>query len=109
MLSSSSPASSASVSQRSKSARSCSWWRSEPRASVFETNVPRPWRATTSDGVRVDREVGDDFAHRRQLVSHLDRPEPERLLDLLDDLQVRRNTGPWVEMELDHSPIVTPL
>ena len=54
------------------------------------------------DGVRIDREVGDDLTHRRQLVADVEQAEPKRLLDLLHDLEVRRHAGARIEMELDH-------
>ena len=60
------------------------------------------------DRVRIDREIGDHLAHRRQLVTDVDRPEPERLLHLLDDLEVGCDAGGRVEVELDHACIVPP-
>src|SRR5205085_9734653 len=54
------------------------------------------------DRVRVDGKVGDDLADGRQLVADLDRSQTERVLDLLHDLEVRRDSGVRVEVELDH-------
>ena len=79
-------------------------------------NVPRPGArldeaarlelaVSLRDGVRIDREVGDDLTHRGQLVADVEQPEPKRLLHLLDDLEVRRHAGPRIEMELDHRPV----
>ncbi len=54
------------------------------------------------DRVRVDREVAHDLFDRRQLVALAQEAEPEGLPDLLDDLQVGRDAGARIEMELDH-------
>src|SRR6185503_7206841 len=55
-------------------------------------------------GVRIDREVGHDLTHCRQLIADVEEAEAQRLLHLLDDLEVRSNTGPRIEVELDHRP-----
>ena len=65
-------------------------------AARFELSVP------LRDGVRIDREIGDDLAHGRQLVADVEQAEPERLFHLLHDLQVGGDTGARIEMELDH-------
>ncbi len=54
--------------------------------------------------VRVDRQPGDDLLGRRQLVTWLEKPELQGLMDLLDQLQVGGDAGSRVELELDHSP-----
>ena len=54
------------------------------------------------DGVRIDGEIRDDFAHGRKLIADVERAESQRLLDLLHDLEVGGDTGAWVEMKLDH-------
>ena len=48
-----------------------------------------------------NRQRSDDLLHRRQLVAGAQHAEADRLPDLLDDLQIRRDTGAF-EMELDH-------
>ena len=60
------------------------------------------------DGVRIDREVGDDLANGRQLVADVERAEAECVLHLPHDLQIGRNSRLWVEVELDHRRMVTP-
>ena len=60
------------------------------------------------DRVRVDREIRDDLSHRRQLVTDVERSEPERVLHLSHDLQIGRDAGLLVEVELDHRRIVSP-
>ena len=52
-------------------------------------------------GVRVDRERADDVLHARQLVSLDQIAETERVLDLMDELQVRRHPRARIEPE-DH-------
>ena len=57
-----------------------------------------------------DRDIAQlhHLVHGRQLVSDVDRPQPQRLPDLLHDLQVGSDTRARVQMELDHCGIVTP-
>jgi hypothetical protein len=43
------------------------------------------------DRVRIDRQVGDDLLHRRQLIARPQDPQPNRVPDLLHELQVRRH------------------
>ena len=113
MLSSSSPAASAASSQRSSSGAQRvvvaqrggrERARDERAASLARDDEALALELAVGlrDGVRVDREIGDDLAHRRQLVADVDRPQPQRLLDLLHDLQVGGDTGARVEVELDH-------
>ena len=52
--------------------------------------------------VGVDRELADDVLHRRQLVTLGEQAEPQGAAYLLDELLVRRDAGPAVEVELDH-------
>jgi hypothetical protein len=40
-------------------------------------------------GVRIDGGGSDHLADRRELVTHVDQPHPERLPNLLHDLQIR--------------------
>ena len=54
------------------------------------------------DRVGVDGEVRHDVLDRRQLVALAQEAEPQRLAYLLDDLQVGRDPGPGVQVELDH-------
>ena len=51
--------------------------------------------------VRVDREGGNHLPDRRQLVSLGEIAQPQRVLHLLDDLQVRRHARARIEAELD--------
>ena len=111
------PAARAAASQRSSSARSASWCRSEGGASVLATNVPRPCRATTRPSRSRSRYA---FATVFGLIARSATtsrtvgswsptsisPEPERLLHLLHDLEVGRDAGARVEVELDHHPIL---
>src|SRR5690348_14396979 len=53
-------------------------------------------------GVRVDRDGSDDFLHSGQLVTGAEHPEAERVLHLLDDLEIRSDPGAALEPELDH-------
>ena len=53
-------------------------------------------------GVGVDGQLADDVLDRRELVALAQQAEPQRVPDLLDDLQVRREAGAAVEVELDH-------
>jgi hypothetical protein len=41
------------------------------------------------------------------LITRPQDPEPDRLSDLLHELQVRRHPGPGVEVELDHVDLKT--
>ena len=51
--------------------------------------------------VRVDGQRGDDVADLGQLVAGLEVAETQRVLDLMDELQVGRHAGGGVEPELD--------
>ena len=53
-------------------------------------------------GVRVDRQARHHVLDRRQLVALAQQAEPQRLPHLLDHLQVRRDAGAGVQVELDH-------
>src|SRR5439155_18064061 len=55
------------------------------------------------DRVRVDRQLGHDLTHRRQLVAVREQTQTARLLDLLDDLEVGDEAGTVVAMKLDHT------
>ena len=111
MLSASMPARCASTSHSCSARRSASWCSSDEAMSVLETNVPRPCvrlhetlvlelAVGLRDGVRVDRELGDDLAHRRQLVADIEQAQPQSLLHLLHDLQVHRQAGVLIQVEL---------
>ena len=52
-------------------------------------------------GVRVHRRARRHLVHRRQLVPRLEPAEPQGLLHLLHELQIRRSTAP-LDMEIDH-------
>ena len=54
--------------------------------------------------VRVDRQLRDDLLRGRQLVARPQQAEPQRVMDLLDQLEVGGDTGAGVELELDHVP-----
>ena len=93
--------------------RSASWCLTDGAASVLVMNVPRPGRASTRPlalelpiplrhGIWIDRQIRDDLADGRQLITHVEQAEPKRLLDLLHDLEVRRHARARIEMELDH-------
>ena len=51
--------------------------------------------------VRIDGQRGDHIADLGQLIAGLEVSEPQRVLDLLDELQVGRHAGGGVEPELD--------
>ena len=119
MLSSSSPATRADASQRSSSRAQrvvvVQRGRRERASDERAAPLPRDDQALAlevairlRDRVRVDREIRDDLAHRRQLVADVERAEPERVLHLPHDLQIGRDAGLLVEMELDHRRIVSP-
>jgi hypothetical protein len=42
-------------------------------------------------GVGIDRQFGDDLAHRRQLITRFEQVQAQRLLDLLYELEVGRH------------------
>jgi len=52
--------------------------------------------------VRVDRQPGRHVLDLRQLVTLVQEAQPQRLPHLVDQLQVRRDAGPAVQVELDH-------
>ena len=52
-------------------------------------------------GVRVDRQFPDHVADLRELVAEREVTEPQRMLDLVHELQVRRHARSGVEAELD--------
>src|SRR5215831_16474749 len=54
------------------------------------------------DGVGIDRGGRDDLPHRGELVADVEHAHPERLADLLDDLQVRGHYRAAVQPEADH-------
>ena len=56
-------------------------------------------------GVRVDRQPGDDFLHRRQLVAGPEDPELDGVPHLLHELEVGRDSGTRVEVKLDQRHI----
>ena len=85
---------------------------------MLETNVPCPRRPSDEalavelavgleHGVRVDRQARDDLLDRRELVARMQDPEAQRLLDLLDDLEIGGDARASVEAELDHFPSLT--
>ena len=74
-------------------------------------NVPWPGRPTArpfvsssryafEHGVRVDRQLRNDVPDLRELIARREVAEAERVLDLLDELQVRRHTRAEIEAEL---------
>ena len=54
------------------------------------------------DRIRVDREPRDNLLDGRQLVALLQEAEAQRVPDLLNDLRVRRDAGPRVEVKSNH-------
>ena len=76
-----------------RAARACSRRTSRAPGARRRARRSRAVAIGLRDRVRVDREIGDHLAHRRQLVTDVDRPEPERLLHLLDDLEVGCDAG----------------
>ena len=58
--------------------------------------------------VRVDGQRGDHLPHLRQLVALDEIAEPQRVLDLLDDLQVGRDARARIEAELDGRRLARP-
>ena len=59
--------------------------------------------------VRVDGQVAGDILDRRQAVALAQVTQQERLPDLVDELQVRRNARGAVQAEAEHLPSFTPL
>ena len=55
-------------------------------------------------GVGVDRHLGDHLLHGRQLVADVEQAHPYRLLDLLDDLEVRGYARVGPQMKADRLP-----
>ena len=53
-------------------------------------------------GVRVDRQPGHHVLDGGQLVALLQQAQPQSLPNLLHELQVGRDAGPLVQVELDH-------
>jgi len=51
-------------------------------------------------GVGVDGHLGRHLFHRRQLVTNVQYPHPDDLLDLLCQLQIRGHSGVWVQLKL---------
>ena len=76
----------------------------ERSATLLGDDEPFPFELAVGlgDGVRVDREVGHDLAHGRQLVADVKQPEAKRLSDLLDDLEVRGDARTRIVPKLDH-------
>ena len=104
MFSSSSPAA------RARSTQRCSAERSAfTRPAAAAATVARDERADAAPAldealevelavglehrVRVDREAADDLLHRRKLVARPQDPEPDRLADLLHELEIGRHAG----------------
>ena len=60
-----------------------------------------PDRDSLHHRVRVDRQLRHHLAHLRQLVTRLQVAQTQRLLDLLDQLQIRRDPRSRIERERD--------
>ncbi len=85
----------------------------EPHGLWCSVDEGAPARPTRSDplvlqlpvgllhGVRVDRERGDHVLHARQLVTYLQEPEPERVLDLVHELEIWGDARAGIEPERD--------
>ncbi len=67
------------------------------QASALEVSVG------LEDRVRIDGELRHHLLGRRELVAGLQHAQPECLVDLLDQLEIRGHARPRVELELDHS------
>jgi hypothetical protein len=52
--------------------------------------------------IRVDGQLGDDLLRGRQLVTRLQHPHPQGLVNLLYELHVGGDARRLVELELDH-------
>ena len=113
MLSSSSPARRALASHCSRLSRSGPCAARVLSVRVRVTKVPTPWPGChqplvlelpvgLEHGVGVDGEVPHHVLDRRQLVALAEQSEPERAAHLLDELEVRRDPGPPVQVKLDH-------
>ena len=113
--SSSSPAPSAEPSQPSRVRRSAVSSGSAIWLKVASMNVPWPGlpggqalvlklAVGLEHRVRVDRQRGDHVPDLGQLVAGLEVAQPQGVLHLLDELQVRRHAGGRVEPELDRRP-----
>jgi ABC-type Mn2+/Zn2+ transport system ATPase subunit len=59
-------------------------------------------------GVRIDRQPGRHVFDLRQLIALAQQAQPQRLPDLMDQLQVRRDARPAVQVELDHRSLTLP-
>ena len=53
-------------------------------------------------GVGVDGQLGHHLFDRRQLLALVQQAEAQCLADLLDDLEIGRDAGAAVQVELDH-------
>src|SRR2546427_11034984 len=53
-------------------------------------------------GVRVDRERADHLLHGWKLVAGAKHPESDRVTNLMNELEIRRDARPCIESKLDH-------
>ena len=56
--------------------------------------------------VGVDGELCHDLLDRRQLIALVQESQPQRLADLLDDLEIGGDAGAAVQVELDHEDLI---
>src|SRR5436309_3751699 len=59
--------------------------------------------------VRIDRQLRDDLARRRETVTGAQHPVPHRVPDLVDELSVGRDAGRRIEVEGDGGYFTTPI
>jgi hypothetical protein len=113
MLSSSSPAARARSIQRCSDAR-----RAFKSSGGHRRELARDERALTAaslgeplvvklavrlqHGVRIDREAADDLVDGRELIAGEQDSQLKRLLHLLHELEIGRDAGTAVQVELDH-------
>ncbi len=57
------------------------------------------------DGVRVDRNASNDFLDGWELVAHLKKSKSQRSANLVNELQVGRDSGSRVEIEIDQAKL----
>jgi hypothetical protein len=84
---------------------------SSPMARLSSVVLPAPFGPTSpttrpavglEHRVRVDGQLGHHLLGRRQLVARAEQPHPQRLVHLLHELQIGRDTRCLIELELDH-------
>src|SRR5579871_3097938 len=68
---------------------------------AFDQSIVLQFPIRLEHCIWVDCQPGHNHAHRWKLVALLEETEPQRLLDLLNKLQVRGNSRAVIEIELN--------